>query len=507
MPVTEIRREDLPKALQKKKITKAKYRRKYGEVAVLPITIFFLILSLNVSSAGLAQCSGTAPDWAPSDCKDLVLNGTTGIDTDVWLLSGCASGGNVSHYNWDGGTSKGIPFNCSFNSPGGWPDGFIINNSAQLWVMYDIVNLSIYDNNCTLLQTIPSMVADTYVGIATADRGVVDDFWVSAIDGWMQHINATSWAVLSYCQVPNAAACYELGISQDGETLYLDCGYQNHTTIVFNTTCDVITTWRTENVSGNTTATATTDGEYFWSWEYNNAEIVRWANDSTAPTLRNLGTNTTYMGRNWSIQLWGESYDACNNTVTWLESNESGTMTALTGGTSNTSINVCGAWTNTTYNWENKTYYCNLAVGYRTCAMDTAGNSNCSDISTFYRMPYLARLTGITTGVATCADEWSISFTATSSGEHTSLLYAQPFQRNATYRECNYNAVPGSRIEITNTSHYCIINQTGYCNSGETIEFLEGPFISGYPPSNLPTALAGLMATLMIIVYSYTTRR
>jgi len=509
MPIKELKRENLPAGIKKTKKKKIKYKRKSGKIVLLPITLFLLVFS--GLAFGISHCQTNAPAIIPSDCTEILVNGTNGITTDVWLLDGTASGGTITHWNWKGTTSKGSPWNCSFTVSGfEWAKG-MIQNTTHMGVTAGWGGIAWLDSSCTNTENYSISVGANVQGICTPNRTKVTDVWESLANGSIYHVTISggSGTIADSCSVSGANECYGLACNSDASLLYLDCGYGNKITYVVDRDCNIKATWNQSGVvgTGNTTGIDTTDGNYFWSWDYVNSKIVLWGNESTEPTIRNVGANDTYIGRNWSIKLYGEVYDACNCSHVWLESNESGSWKALTGGTSNVSIGKCGEWHNQSFSWKNTTYYCNLNVGYRICAMDTAGNSNCSEISTFYKMPYLYSISGVTVGTATCVNEYDISFTSTSGGIAKATLYGEFHKRNATFQECSWDTSLGTEIKVRNTSRYCIINGTQEISSGYTIRFYEWKGISRFPPSNLPNALSAIALGIITVIYAYTTRR
>ena len=155
-----------------------------------------------------------------------------------------------------------------------------------------------------------------------------------------------------------------------------------------------------------------------------------------------------------------------------------------------------------TATWSNFSYTpttCNKVVGWKITANDSSGTSNVTTVGTFYTMPYLV----VGSGTLTCTNKHNATLTQT--GSQGVSLYMPFFQRNATFKECSYTCNNCDTLNITNATEYCIVNAT--TKSVTSVRFDEGVFIKAFPPSSLPAALAGSLAVIVIVIYTYTTRK
>jgi len=159
-------------------------------------------------------------------------------------------------------------------------------------------------------------------------------------------------------------------------------------------------------------------------------------------------------------------------------------------------------WTN--FSYSNNT--CNKAVKWKITANDSSGNSNTTTIGTFYLMPYIYSGTGL--DITTCTSKHNATITPTSTGDINATFLSSFFVRNATFKECNYKITEGAdRIKITNASEYCNITVINLdAESGTSFYLEEDTGTSGYPPSNLPSAIAAA-GLVIIVIYTITTRK
>jgi len=160
-------------------------------------------------------------------------------------------------------------------------------------------------------------------------------------------------------------------------------------------------------------------------------------------------------------------------------------------------------WSN--FSYSNSTT-CNKAVKWKITANDSSGTSNTTTIGTFYLMPYIYSGSGL--DITTCTSKHNATITPSSTGDINATFLSPYFVRNATFKECNYKITEGAdRIKITNASEYCNITITNLdAESGTGFYLEEDTGTSGYPPSNLPSAIAAA-GLIMIIVYTITTRK
>ena len=163
-----------------------------------------------------------------------------------------------------------------------------------------------------------------------------------------------------------------------------------------------------------------------------------------------------------------------------------------------------------TATWSNFSYSnsttCNKAVKWKITANDSSGTSNTTTIGTFYIMPYIYSGTGL--DITTCTSKHNATITPTSTGDINATFLTPYFVRNATFKECNYKITEGAdRIKITNASEYCNITVINLdAESGTSFYLEEDTGTSGYPPSNLPSAIAAA-GLVIIVIYTITTRK
>jgi len=93
-------------------------------------------------------------------------------------------------------------------------------------------------------------------------------------------------------------------------------------------------------------------------------------------------------------------------------------------------------------------------------------------------------------------------------GGSVNLVMSLPLTYRAVGDECAYNSTYGDRLYLKNQTQYCYaqLNLTGL-TAGQSIAIQYSAEISGAKPSNLPAALAGGAAGIIVVVYAYTRRR
>jgi len=354
--------------------------------------------------------------------------------------------------------------NCYIGSGGLTnPSGIAtIAGSPKMWVTFpDLGIIGEFYHNCTQITTYSlSSPCDTPSGI---DMNDTSNFYITTFWGnnFFCHLNST-FGVIDSCNLSQEGVDNPEGITIIGDRVFVVDSTDDQI-YVLNLTCGLLYNF-------------TTDGTYA-----GNATGIE-AITSELLNIIDHGDDKVY---NFSIAALDDAVLAVNISGTW----------------ENVSVEDMGgasAPTTATFSFSNDTV-CNRVVEWRIYFNDSLGNWGSTPIKKFYAVPYLK----VGSGTLTCKNKNNVTLTQTGAQDIT--LYMGFFQRNATFKECSYTCDNCDTMNITNGSTYCIVNAT--TKSATSVRFDEGVFIKAMPPANLPAALAGSLAVIVIVIYTYTTRK
>ena len=229
-----------------------------------------------------------------------------------------------------------------------------------------------------------------------------------------------------------------------------------------------------------------------------------------APTYSNVGQNLTYVGQGDYIELrayWTPTADESLDTAI-LYINLSGNYDDVDYIDLSGNVNE-SKWSNFSY----QTELCGHKLNWYIWANDTSGTNNTTSINSFYVIPYI-NYTSNSSVIGYDAIDWCPSkhnaSIVPSANANCNITVLMPFfERNATFKECSYKVTDATigRLKITNTSNYCNVSIIGYSSvSGIAFYVEEDTGTSGYPPSNLPSAIAAA-GLVIIVIYTITTRK
>lgn len=226
------------------------------------------------------------------------------------------------------------------------------------------------------------------------------------------------------------------------------------------------------------------------------------------PTYSNVGSNLTYVGQDDYVELrahWTPTTDESLDTAI-LYMNLSGSFEDVQYIDLSGNVNE-SKWSNFSY----QTELCGYNLKWYIWANDTSGTNNTTAVNSFYVIPFLnyTSNSSVISEIDYCPGKHNATIVPLANAECNITILMPFFERNATFKECSYKVTGATvdRLKITNTSNYCNVSIIGYSEVDYlTFNVEEDTGTSGYPPSNLPSAIAGA-GLVIIVVYTITTRK
>ena len=234
--------------------------------------------------------------------------------------------------------------------------------------------------------------------------------------------------------------------------------------------------------------------------------------DGVVHITQNATAGSSEVGIGENISIWAKAYSQCglryanisiyhSETGTWADNDGTFSQQTLSNNDDIQTANFTG---------HPAVAYCNNTIKAKITFLDWGGATATTAETSFEYNPYIAssgNTSIIPTGLMSEVDGCNATISALASGSTWFLARVGFKYRNATFRECPYEATNADDWKITNTSEYCLINVTTQSlSSGDTVRIQSSEAYSAYPPPNLPSAIAAA-GLIIIVIYTITTRR
>ena len=233
--------------------------------------------------------------------------------------------------------------------------------------------------------------------------------------------------------------------------------------------------------------------------------------DGVVYITQNATANSSEVGIGQDITITAKAYSGCGLQYANISiyHSETGTWSINDGTFSQASLSNFDSAT-ASITGHPAVAYCNNTIKAKITFVDTKGATATTAETSFEYNPYIAssgNTSIIPTGIMSEVDGCNATVSALADGSTWFLARVGFKYRNATFKECPYEATNADDWKITNTSEYCLINVTTQSlSSGDTVRIQLSEAYSAYPPPNLPSAIAAA-GLIIIVIYTTTTRR